>query len=123
MSISDKKKFLIKNIGLLPDEVEQLFPDDKSVEDAYSDFSKLSKSSTNRLKSDGEEEHVDSYDLSDNIKLSRKARAESIRSRRASTKQVAKLKFESIDQSQFPEPEKISFGDFLKHLKKGEDLS
>lgn len=123
MTIAQKKKFLVDNLSLLPDEAETLLATNEAVESAFEDFKKLSKISTSSIDSDGEGEHVDEYDISASTKSSRKARAEALKAQRNSTRTIAKEKFEEMDQSKFPEPEKVSFAEFYSSLKKGEDLT
>lgn len=123
MTTSQKKKFLIDNLSLLPDEAETLFSDEKAIESAFEDFKKLSKTSTSSINSDGEAEHVDEYDVSEATKASRKAKAESLKSQRKTSVALAKEKFEKLDQTNFPEPEKVSFTEFFSSLKKGDDLT
>ena len=120
--MSDKiKEELKRNFGFKDDEIETLFKTDEELLAFYNDSKKLS--GVGQATADGDEaamadtyklDEVTKRDLQQSIKVAVEQRKQKVKE--------AKEKFDQTDQSIFPETERVSFKDYLKNLKKGDDV-
>lgn len=122
MSIDQIKADMIQKLGFKEDEISTLFKSDEEIQAFWNDAQKLSGKGTGEAEDKEEGELKDTYLLTEQAKRDLVMPKLEERKVKTAMRTEAKEKFEAVDQTQFPESERVSYKDFMKNLKEGTNL-